>query len=164
MNAYRISRNGESIVAKLDAQGRVDHPELAPVELDTFRGLGWTVEELEDGAELEVAPRMDPLDIVVTVPRTGARANLSSIARVYISETKRSGGYVKLSCECGKGEVVIDRLASETDEAELVDLIQHSLFDHVMPYRLEVTKVEDALDLLSIPAAEDGSVLIGLGR
>ena len=118
----------------------------------------------EYGTELEaeVPPTVKPGDYIVTVPRTGARANLSSIVRHYIATTKRAGGYVSLKCECGEGEVVIDRLASETDHEELVKLLEHSLFDHVMPYRLEATRVESALDLLSVPANGD-AIVTGLG-
>jgi hypothetical protein len=120
----------------------------------------------EYGTELEaeVPPTVKPDDYIVTVPRTGARANLSSIARHYVANARRAQGFVSLSCECGEGDVTIDRLASETDEDELVKLLEHSLFDHVSPRRIEARRVEWDLDLLTVDAPEDASVIIGLGR
>jgi hypothetical protein len=38
------------LVSQLDERGRPTSAELAPVELDTYRALGWTVEEVTTGA------------------------------------------------------------------------------------------------------------------
>lgn len=94
---------------------------------------------------------IQPGDTIVTLPGQPHQTNLSDIARGYIHRVQTGGNieaHVVCRCECGHGEVVIDRLASETDARELVELMRHAAFDHASPHRIEETRVSAYLSAI----------------
>lgn len=122
-------------------------------------------EPIADDAVLLAAPEPEPapaaeglLDTyalpsqIVTIPGSAVQVDITRIARDYIAQHRAiPGTYIQLRCECGHGDVVIDRLASlVTDVEHLVKLIEHTLFDHISPRRIEETKVCAALSVIDL--------------
>jgi hypothetical protein len=97
---------------------------------------------------------------VVTLPTRGLQVDLTAIAERYIERVRTAPAYeayVALKCECGEGDVVLDRLASlVADGRELVALLEHSIFDHVSPRRIEETRVSVALSVIDFDDADFG--------
>jgi hypothetical protein len=79
-------------------------------------------------------------------------AQAEAAAETYIIRARAVPGFhAVLRCECGEGEVVIDRLASlVADARELTALMVHTVMDHESPHRVEATKVESALSLVDL--------------
>lgn len=94
---------------------------------------------------------------IVTVASRGIRIDLTAIAERFITRELDRDGYVALKCECGEGDVTIDRLASLTaDGRELVALLEHALFDHVSPHRIEETRVSRDLSVADFELGDFG--------